>query len=161
MKNLLPWSDEIESLYGHWVNCIDIWEFSYKKITIKENDIFDKRAFEALSKMQNFYRLAISYALLYVVIEGYQELNLRHKKIDTLLVKKELVGSLRKLRNAVFHYQKQPIPPKLMEFIKSEDSAIWANKVKIAFHKYFTANLPIQEIINITKTATANQKNSE
>ena len=44
-------------------------------------------------------------ASLYVVVEGWKELQLRHPEIDRLIVEHE--ESLRRFRNAVYHFQLQ------------------------------------------------------
>jgi hypothetical protein len=44
-------------------------------------------------------------ALIYVVIEGYEGLNVRDERVDVLLTDAERVTTLRRFRNALFHPQ--------------------------------------------------------
>jgi hypothetical protein len=116
-------------LYGHWVNCNEIWHFSLSrnapynhKLSSDENEFIFIH-----SKLIN---LTIAYGLLYVVIEGYKELNLSDGKINLLLQNREYLNNLKRLRNAVFHFQNKPMPKKLMDFIEMNDSEKWILKLK-------------------------------
>ncbi|GBR75862.1 hypothetical protein NO2_0494 [Candidatus Termititenax persephonae] len=53
------------------------------------------------------------YSALYVVIEGYWELGLRDKTIDSLL-DKEKVRLLKLFRNGTFHFQKEYYSEKIL-----------------------------------------------
>lgn len=76
------------------------------------------------------------YSGLYVVIEGYRELQLQDAKIDALLQSPN-VDALRLLRNASFHFQKEFFSPKMMHFIGSPDSVPWVHSLTEAFSDYF------------------------
>jgi hypothetical protein len=94
-----------------------------------------------------FMRLSVWYSLLYVVVEGYQELNLEDAAVDTLLAKEELVQMLRRFRNAMFHYQENPLSDKLLEFLVAKESTTWPVQLNNALYTYFERVLPIHEML--------------
>jgi hypothetical protein len=95
--------------------------------------------------MSMFSVLSVWYALLYVVIEGYQGAKLHDKAIDELLAQEDYVSALRRFRNATFHYQGDPIPKKVMEFLTAPESEIWIRNLNGAFDRYLTHELHIAE----------------
>jgi hypothetical protein len=102
----------------------------------------------ALAQMHSaFLRIATWYSLLYVVVEGYRELKLDDARINELLANEQMTDALRRFRNAVFHYQEDPVGPKLMTFLEAKESETWAGQLHTAFKAYFEAALPLKEII--------------
>lgn len=85
--------------------------------------------------------LLFFYGSLYVVIEGYQELRVSDQKIDNLLQNTDNVDMLRRFRNAVFHYQKDLISPKLQEFLDTPDTENWTRQLFFAFNSYFSRKI--------------------
>lgn len=81
------------------------------------------------------------YSGLYVVIEGYRELQLQDAKIEALLQSPN-VDALRLLRNATFHFQKEFFSPKMMRFIGSGDSVPWVRSLTEAFSEFFLREVP-------------------
>lgn len=92
-------------------------------------------------------RLEVFYALLYVVVEGYQELGCQYEPVDQLLSESDRVAALRRFRNAVFHPQAQPLSPKLTEFLNAEDSETWTQELYRALKGFFENELPIKEFL--------------
>ena len=89
--------------------------------------------------------LQYSYSGIYLVIEGWRELNLHDERIDALL-ESPLVDRLRRFRNATFHHQKEPLSRKHLEFFgtEEEETEIWLNKLYSEFERFFAENtLPI------------------
>jgi hypothetical protein len=77
------------------------------------------------------------YAGLYVVIEGFKELNLKDAKIEQLLQAPN-VEALRLVRNATFHFQKDGfISKKIIPFLESKDSVPWVHSLTEAFSEFF------------------------
>jgi len=77
------------------------------------------------------------YAGLYVVVEGFKELNLKDAKIEQLLQSPN-VEALRFVRNATFHFQKDGfISKKVVPFLKSSDSVPWVHSLTEAFSEFF------------------------
>lgn len=126
---------KFESLYGHWINCNDIWMLV--DFNLETSSEFPIEWMRAANLYQKFFRLTVAYSLLYVVIEGYNTLRLKDKEIDELLNERKLVNSLKLLRNSIFHYQKNPLPLKLKKFIDDKESAEWARKLRKAFEFFF------------------------
>lgn len=88
-----------------------------------------------------------SYSGIYLVIEGWKELKLKDEKIDRL-ISSPYVERLRLFRNATFHYQKEPISWKLIQFFGTEEEGTekWLNELYAEFGRYFKQNtLPIPE----------------
>ncbi|MFJ1270157.1 hypothetical protein ACD661_16495 [Legionella lytica] len=141
---------KLESLYGHWVNFNDIWtlvSFSYSN----EDKLLPEDLFTLTNLNQQFFRLAVSYGLLYVVIEGYQSIKIKDEDIDLALSNIDFVDKLRLLRNAIFHYQNKPLPEKLMKFILTDGSSEWISDLRKKFELFFISHLPIEELITLSK----------
>ncbi len=102
-----------------------------------------------------FARLSVWYALLYVVVEGFRELNLSHPEVDELLKNEECVDCLRLFRNATFHYQNDPLTEKTLKFLEAKDSENWIRALNKALEKFFLQNLPIEQHINEIKDRNA------
>lgn len=127
---------------------MDIWELVRVKYPTPSSLPLPKEVVDFSNFHQSFFRLTIAYSLLYVVIEGYKELNIIDDEIEQLLKNHEdYVNKLRLLRNAIFHYQKNPFPKKLAKFIELQDSADWILKLKLSFEKFFRKRLPIDKIL--------------
>lgn len=139
---------KIEALYFHWVSHVDSKGYAHNFARTSKESTSD-----FVKEMQlnvYFNRLIISHALLYVVIEGYKQLKLSNHEIDALLAEEDYVENLRHLRNALFHYQSDIRPPKLMKFIDRENSADWIIRLDKSFENFFIENVPI---LKMTKEA--------
>jgi len=89
--------------------------------------------------------LMYSYSGIYLVIEGWKELKLKDPEIDRL-IDSPLVDRLRRFRNATFHYQKDPISLKHLEFFGTEEekTELWLNELYAEFSRFFLENtLPL------------------
>lgn len=77
------------------------------------------------------------FASLYVVIEGWKELGLRDDKIDALL-NSDYINLLRRLRNGVFHFQRDYFDRRFLDYTKAGDPATnWADDLHNEFSRYF------------------------
>lgn len=88
-----------------------------------------------------------SYAGIYLVIEGWRDLKLADAKIDLLLAS-PFVEKLRRFRNATFHYQRDPLSLKHLEFFGTEDEKTeqWLDELYREFERFFGENtLPIPD----------------
>ena len=163
---MIPTKDNIEilglpsepmlALFHHWINCSDIFEL----VTYQHNFSklgLDDEAVELCNIFSSFHRLAVSYGLLYVVIEGYQALKLKDDEIDRLLQQSEYIQKLRRLRNSLFHYQKNRLPRKFWDFIFISDSEKWIMELKKSFTKYFNKEIPIKDFIEKYKESLHNK----
>jgi hypothetical protein len=140
-------NEKVGALHRYWVRADAIREL------IKKNQIFGIRSRKnrLIYDLDIFLIIETYYSLLYVVIEGYKEINIEDKNINILLQENNYVDFLRLFRNSIFHYQKEPISEKTLKFLETKDSEIWINKLNIALKKYFEENLKIKEIYDIFK----------
>lgn len=92
-------------------------------------------------------RLSVWYALLQVVVEGYQALEPKFGPIDELLLQEAYTRGLRRFRNATFHFQEDPLSEKVLEFLELPESEKWIHELNKQFGQFFLAKLPILEQI--------------
>ncbi|MBI2815962.1 MAG: hypothetical protein HYX72_03385 [Acidobacteria bacterium] len=86
-----------------------------------------------------------SYSGIYLVIEGWRDLNLSDPKIDELL-NSPFVERLRLFRNATFHYQREPMSWKHLQFFGTgeEQTEKWLNELYSELERFFLENtLPL------------------
>ncbi len=77
------------------------------------------------------------YAGLYVVIEGWQELELADEAVDKL-VESPNVELLRRFRNGVFHFQRDYDDPRFLDLIfKGREVVNWVRDLRDAFSAFF------------------------
>lgn len=76
---------------------------------------------------------------LYTLIEGWKELALSDPVIDSILAHQApLIDLLRRCRNAAFHYQADPLIPKLGQFLKTgERHIVLAHQLHEEFVRYY------------------------
>jgi hypothetical protein len=98
-------------------------------------------------------RLQVFYALMFVVVEGYNELGGHYPEVDRLLEQSEFVNAFRGFRNAVFHLQEEPVSPKLTAFLAAEGSEQWTHELYRALKAFFEAQTPIKEFITFSRSA--------
>lgn len=141
---------EVFMLHAHWTTADSI------RLTIgifPEEDVPKDLGDEVPAlglMMTSFYRLLVFYALEYVVIEAYSKLDDRDPELDAIL-NDGPVDKLRRLRNAVFHVQKEPLNAKLWDFIHEPDSERWVRTLHARFEKFFVARLPIHELTDLAR----------
>jgi len=124
--------DFLQSLHRYWKKCNDILSL----VKFPKKGIFQEKNIS--EDLNIFYRLTVAYALLYVVIEGYKNLELKDKNIDKILLNNVNLDNLRLLRNYTFHFQKAEVSEKLMRFIELKDSYDWVMNLKSEFDKFFS-----------------------
>ena len=123
--------EKLTALYGHWI--------------IAENITFHLRC--SLLSSPAFH-LSIQHArrvwhsLIYVVVEGYLALSMHDAAVDSLLANDKLVSGLRRFRNATFHYQEDPLSPRLLDFLGSLESEGWLIELNSAFHAFLSESYP-------------------
>jgi hypothetical protein len=139
---------ELATLHRHWITADSIKQFIFADVPNAGKVEMSSDNLELAQKFSSFMRLSVWYALLYVVIEGYQELKQTDEKVDALLAKSDYVDALRRFRNATFHYQRHPFPAKLMTFLLLPDATDWARALNRSFENFFMRVLPIQEALD-------------
>jgi hypothetical protein len=104
--------------------------------------------------------LLYSYSGIYLVIEGYRDLDLHDPEIDELLTS-PYVDRLRLFRNATFHYQKDLLSIKHLQFFGTGDDKTeeWIGTLYRAFERFFGENtIPMPEDL---KAATRHKESHE
>ena len=138
--------EKLVSLHKHWINADSIKQVVTTKIG--GNSGLPDELSNLAEMHSSFSRLSVLYGLIYVVIEGYQELNCKDENVDSLLEKEDFVDALRLFRNATFHYQKKAIPEKVLKFLELKESETWIENLHVAFKLYFEKTLPIKEMLD-------------
>lgn len=71
-----------------------------------------------------------------------ERVELLDDKVDNLILSPH-TDKLRLFRNATFHYQKEPISPKLLQFLGSEEEATekWIQELYKELGRYFKATV--------------------
>jgi hypothetical protein len=102
----------------------------------------DFRSMSQADLARNMALISYWYASLYVVIEGWQELQLADAKIDAILLRIDL-DTLRRFRNAVFQYQRAFDLPKFDNWMlhTSLDTIAAVLEVDSAFKAYFASHV--------------------
>ncbi len=72
------------------------------------------------------YYMQILYSLIYVVVEGWQELGLKEEKVDQFLENRKFVSMLKSYRNKTFHFQKSYFQQAHKNFYDEDGTAMWA-----------------------------------
>lgn len=148
-KNLI----NIFILHKHWIiaDSVNYHLRRSLKGEAEPEDGLPKELAELGQQMSSFHALSVWYSLLYVVVEGFRELKLSDPDIDALLSQEEYTGTLRRFRNATFHFQENPLSDKLMDFLTAEKSEHWIRDLNRAFKRYFEASLPLEEMVKAMK----------
>ena len=80
------------------------------------------------------------YAALFVVVEGWQEVQLSDPEIDMILSSPN-VHLLRRFRNGVFHYQRNYSDPRFLDLVLAHGVVPWVRQLNLAFGRYFLQKL--------------------
>jgi len=87
----------------------------------------------SITKVQSIiFKTSLWYALLYVVVEGYENLKIKNPAGDSILTQGSHRSSLRIFRNSIFHYQKALFGPKQHQFLNEPESFQWATELHAA-----------------------------
>jgi len=95
------------------------------------------------SGMPGMY-MAHWYTALYVVIEAYQESNLKDVALDKLL-QSPLVQNLKRFRNGTSHFQPHYFDQRFTDLMMEKDGAKWIQEVASEFGRFFLENLSLDE----------------
>jgi len=84
--------------------------------------------------------LSYWYAALYVVVEGWQQLQLSDPEVDALLSSPSL-DLLRRFRNGVCHYQRNYDDPRFLDLIQAQGVVPWVRQLNLVLGRYFLQKL--------------------
>ena len=142
---------KLVALHKHWCTADSIKQFISAPIPEPKEPTAEPQLPVAVLQLAQqhsmFMRLSVWYALLYVVIEGYRDLEQKDSAIEELLAQSEKVDALRRFRNATFHYQEDPFSEKLLGFLEAKESEVWIRQLNSAFKSFFERALPIKELL--------------
>ena len=138
------------SLHKHWVTA-DALDFHLRRSLAspepQEAHGVPAALAEIGEKLSAFAVISVWYSLLFVIVEGYQELKIQDDEIDALLARDDLLNALRLFRNATFHFQREPISPKLLGLLTTPDSEVWLKDLNRAFRRFFENSLEISDVV--------------
>ncbi|MEM3609484.1 MAG: hypothetical protein QW076_01050 [Candidatus Anstonellales archaeon] len=80
--------------------------------------------------------MSLWYGLLYVVIEGWQELELKDTMVDSL-IKNKNTDLLKNYRHGVFHFHKIDSDIKFEKFFQEETTVEWIRTLNREFGRWF------------------------
>ena len=138
---------QLVALYKHWVTADSIKQIVGVPLSIPSSMRRTKEFVDSVQMVSNLNRLTVWYALLQVVVEGYLKLDISDAQIDNILATKGMADSLRRFRNALFHFQEDPFSEKLLHFLTTPDSEVWVHQLNRAFENFFRQHLPIDECV--------------
>ena len=129
------YSPELHTLHRYF-----IWQLEMRTRFDEVLRDVDKRGLR-LKRGQNeeidaFMWLSLWYGLLYVVIEGWQELQLHDQAVNRLLSSRN-TDLLRRYRNGVFHFQADYDDERFLQLLSSEQTARWARDLSDALGRAF------------------------
>lgn len=143
---------ELVALHKHWC-AADAVKWTVGAPIPAQGSALPDDAMAAAQRYSSLLRLCVWYALLRVVVEGYAELRLGDDEVDALLADEAMTRALRRFRNAVFHYQQDPLDRRLLEFLEAKDSERWVHRLHAALGRYFPRVLPMREILEQFRSA--------
>lgn len=89
-------------------------------------------------KIEFMMYMSLWYGMLYVVIEGWKELELTDDENQiTDLIKSNNVNLLKRYRNATFHYQKEYNNIKFEEFFREKTTVNWVRQINKELGRWF------------------------
>jgi hypothetical protein len=149
---------KLAALHRHWIIADAV------RVVLKQKTIIPDQEVEYIKKFGLEYaafgehasmvcRMQVWYSLLYVVIEGYQELlkkapSIKYQPLDDVLAVGEYVDLLRRFRNATVHYQADPLNAKLIDFLEKPESEVWIRDLNKQLSAFLMQALPIKEMIS-------------
>ena len=101
--------------------------------------------------------LALWQATLYVLVEGWNTLQLENTAIDHLIASSN-VAALKKHRHGTFHFQYDIVPKKCRQLLQSEDVVEWTHALSAAFHDYFQQTTRTDEFRMLVEKETTATK---
>jgi hypothetical protein len=141
-----PISISLMALQGHWLRADAVKQRMLTNVEQRGKGPELPDDLEAIGQHESkVMMVTVFYGLIYVVVEGYRELQLKNETIDALLANGDFVDHLRRFRNAVFHFQNVPLDERLVKFFATPDSEVWIRELFRAFDRFLMKELPVVE----------------
>jgi hypothetical protein len=133
----------LAALHKHWLTADSVDHHLRRSMELPEEipSGMSEEWAQLAALMSGASVMSVWYSLLFVVVEGYLELGCHDAQVDALLTNEENVNSLRRFRNATFHYQEDPLSPKLDDFLATKDSSQWIHNLNRALKAFFEREL--------------------
>lgn len=150
--------DKLISLHKYWIHSNICYEGFKNYISTNVDTILDHikeldfLKFHLLNLDHHSFYRSHWYSSLYVVIEGYKEIELNISEIEELLKETEFVDKLRLFRNSIFHYQKDIYNSKFSGVDDTNEFVEWIYKL----HKVFGQKIT-EEMYKLVSEETAQQ----
>lgn len=123
MKNI----DSLNSLHKYFI-WADAMRLGFERELVQE---------DGTSKdIYTFMYMSLWYGLLYVVIEGWNDLKLSDDTISGLVVDKK-TDLLKGYRHATFHYQKDYYEKRVENFFLDKTTVNWVRDLHSEFNNWF------------------------
>ncbi|WP_457795377.1 hypothetical protein [Horticoccus sp. 23ND18S-11] len=143
-------NNDLLSLYTYWCRADAVRVFIYSDLPTARDE-YPPWLLEMGNMDSKFQRIFVWYAMLYVVVEGFQELRLQDAQVEELIRREDYISQLRRFRNSIFHFQKDFETEKYWDFLKAKESEIWVRKLNSALEGFFERVLPINQHLEILK----------
>lgn len=141
----------VTSLYVHWCTADTVKQFIGFPLPAAANaglaETIPAGLTPAVRQLSVITRLQIWYAFLYVVVEGYQQLEEKDDAVDELLANEEMVAAMKGFQTALFHPQEATFPDQLLRFMACPDSELWPHALDAALKRYFESRIDVQGYI--------------
>ena len=141
----------VTSVYVHWCTADTVRQFIGLPLPAAANAGLAETTPAGLSlaveQLSVITRLQIWYALLCVVVEGYQQLAEKDEAVDQLLANEEMVAAMKGFQTALFHPQEAPLSDQLLRFMARAGSEHWPHALNAALKRYFESRIDVQGYI--------------
>lgn len=134
---------QLAVLHRHWLYA-DSVRYRLRRNGDDQVKIPPKNLNEFFEMQSLFLAVSVWYALLYVVVEGYLEIKGEDETINRLIADQEKVNSLRRFRNAIFHFQEDPFSEKLLGFLNMKDTETWVHNLNGSFKSFFERTFDVK-----------------
>ena len=124
--------NQVVLLHRHWI-AANLQRSRFKHLLPDSKGPAEDEAFLA---SECFVAMYLWYALLWVVIEGFQarDIDLRGPLVSDI---ESMSGPLRRCRNAIFHVPEKNHDPRLFELMENPDSAAVISRISTGFGRLF------------------------
>ncbi len=129
--------DLIPPLFRYFMAASLMSEEFYKRLQENETSQADPMLFFIT---KGGIKMCLWYGMLFVAIEGWQEIGLSDPVIDSLL-RSPNVALLKRFRNGMFHFQKGWLDLKLTDFCGAPDAVEWVNTLAKELRRYLLAEM--------------------
>ena len=102
----------------------------------KPRKYYEVGRIESAEHLEMQLYLTVWYGMLYVVVEGWQQVGFTDAAIDALLAS-PYTALLKRFRNGVFHYQRNYFDRRFRDFTQNVDTSVWAHKLHLEFARWF------------------------